>query len=380
MGIKGLTKLLATHAPKSLKEEKLETYKGKMIAIDVSRSVYEFLIVVGRNGHGALTNQFGEVTSHLQGMFYRAARLLVAGVMPTCILHGSFVFDGKPPYLKKDLLMTRIPTQGEVLYNTTQAINLGERVDIDKCSKETVKDLEKHLRAGMLEDKATRQSEETWMTPTVPVIQVTKKQNEDCKLLLTLMGIPVLQAPSEAEAECASLCKVGKVDAAASDDTDLLAFGTPRFLRHLTDSPSRKNPVIEFELSKVLDELNLSMDQFVDMCILCGCSYCETIGGIGPQTSLKLIQEHGSIEKILDNIDKDRFQIPVHWPYLQARSIFKEPQITPLEYQSKLEWSAPDEEGLKKFLVDENGFSFERIMKVIKKIKSIKSTSERSLV
>ncbi|KAH9304718.1 hypothetical protein KI387_009122, partial [Taxus chinensis] len=320
----GLSKLLATHAPKSLKEEKLDSYKGKRIAIDVGRSIYKFLIVVGSNEYGTLTNQFGEVTSHLQGMFYRTARLLEAGMMPV------FVFDGEPPDLKKDL-MTRFPRREESMDYAVQGIKPDVKTDIAKYNKQTVK--------------------------------VTKRHNEDCKNLLTLMGVPVVQAPCEAEAECASLCKVGKVDAVSSDDTDSLVFGAPRFLRHLTESPSRKIAIMDIELSKVLEELNLTMDQFVDMCIFSGCSYCDSIGGIGPQTSLKLIREHGSIEKILENIDKDRFQIPVHWPYLRARRLFKEPQITPLEYQPKLQWSTPDKEGLKKFLVDENGFSYERVMK-----------------
>ncbi|KAF5189966.1 Flap endonuclease, partial [Thalictrum thalictroides] len=66
---------------------------------------------------------------------------------------------------------------------------------------------------------------------------VTKQHNDDCKKLLRLMGVPVIEAPSEAEAECAALCKSGKI----------------------------------------LEELNLSMDQFIDLCILCGCDYCDSI-------------------------------------------------------------------------------------------------------
>jgi flap endonuclease-1 len=89
----------------------------------------------------------------------------------------------------------------------------------------------------------------------------------------------VEQAPSEAEAECAALCKADKVYAVASEDMDSLTFGSTRFLRHLMEPTSRKIPVMEFEIAKVLQELNLTMDQFVDLCILCGCDYCDTIRG-----------------------------------------------------------------------------------------------------
>ncbi|KAB2034671.1 hypothetical protein ES319_D04G101900v1 [Gossypium barbadense] len=82
MGIKGLTKLLADNAPKAMKEQKLESYFGRNITIDASMSIYQFLIVVDHMGTEMLTNEAGEVTSHLQGMFTRTIRLLKAGLKP----------------------------------------------------------------------------------------------------------------------------------------------------------------------------------------------------------------------------------------------------------------------------------------------------------
>jgi flap endonuclease-1 len=98
-----------------------------------------------------------------------------------------------------------------------------------------------------------------------------------------------------------------QVYAVASEDMDSLTFGSTRFLRHLMEPTSRKIPVMEFEIAKVLQELNLTMDQFVDLCILCGCDYCDTIRGIGAQTALKLIRLHGSLEAVLENLNKDRY-------------------------------------------------------------------------
>ncbi|MFQ6650596.1 hypothetical protein Gotur_022155, partial [Gossypium turneri] len=65
MGIKGLTKLLADNVPKAMKEQKLESYFGRKIAIDASMSIYQFLIVVGCIGTEMLTNEAGEVTRFL---------------------------------------------------------------------------------------------------------------------------------------------------------------------------------------------------------------------------------------------------------------------------------------------------------------------------
>ncbi|GFY94348.1 5'-3' exonuclease family protein [Actinidia rufa] len=395
MGIKGLTKLLADNAPKSMKEQKFESYFGRKVAIDASMSIYQFLIVVGRTGTEMLTNEAGEVTSHLQGMFTRTIRLLEAGLKPV------YVFDGKPPDLKSQELAKRYSKRAEATEDLNQAIESGNKEEIEKFSKRTVK--------------------------------VTKQHNEDCKRLLRLMGVPVVEAPSEAEAQCAALCKSGKVRASpfmlytsilpeypcpmdmprvyavASEDMDSLTFGAPRFLRHLMDPSSKKIPVMEFEVSKVLEELNLTMDQFIDLCILCGCDYCDSIRGIGSQTALKLIRQHGSIENVLENINKEScmylsgplmslrmamvtieslanylesykvsgYQIPDDWPYEGARRLFKEPLVFADDEQLEIKWSAPDEEGLLTFLVNENGFNSDRITKAIEKIKAAKNKSSQ---
>ncbi|KAH1046208.1 hypothetical protein J1N35_036992 [Gossypium stocksii] len=339
MGIKGLTKLLADNAPKAMKEQKLESYFGRKIAIDASMSIYQFLIVVGRMGTEMLTNEAGEVTSHLQGMFTRTIRLLEAGLKPV------YVFDGQPPDLKKQELAKRYSKRADATEDLQEAMETGNKEDIEKFSKRTVK--------------------------------VTRQHNEDCKRLLRLMGVPVIDAPSEAEAQCAALCKSGKVYAVASEDMDSLTFGTPKFLRHLMDPSSRKVPVMEFDVAKVLEELNLTMDQFIDLCILSGCDYCDSIRGIGGQTALKLIRQHGSIEEILQNINKERYSIPDDWPYEEARRLFKEPLVCMDDDQLEMKWSPPDLEGLITFLVNENGFNIDRVTKGVEKIKAAKNKSSQ---
>ncbi|KAK3441398.1 hypothetical protein EUGRSUZ_B01331 [Eucalyptus grandis] len=243
MGIKGLTKLLADNAPNAMKERKLESYFGRRIAVDASMTIYQFLVVVGRKGTQMLTNEAGEVTSHLQGMFYRTIRLLEAGKMSS--------------------------------FSLTHACSL--------------------------------------------------------------------------------------VYAIASEDMDSLTFGAPIFLRHIMDPSSRK----------ILEEMNLDMDQFIDLCILSGCDYCESIRGIGGLTALKLIRQHGSIENILEKINKQRYQIPDNWPYSEARLLLKEP-IVSKEEQPEIKWTAPNEE--------ERAYMFSmlfyHVYRAIEKIKAAKDELE----
>jgi len=96
MGIKGLMKFISDMSPDSIKNGEMKTYFGRKVAIDASMSLYQFLVAV-RSGPDAqlLTNEAGEVTSHLQGLFHRTIRIMDNGLKPV------YVFDGKAPEIKK---------------------------------------------------------------------------------------------------------------------------------------------------------------------------------------------------------------------------------------------------------------------------------------
>lgn len=85
---------------------------------------------------------------------------------------------------------------------------------------------------------------------------MTAEHNEDCKQLLRLMGVPVIDAPSEAEAQCAAMASAGVVYGAATEDMDCLTFGCPRLIRHLMASQVvRQNVRRNHMLSITLQEL-----------------------------------------------------------------------------------------------------------------------------
>jgi flap endonuclease-1 len=62
-------------------------------------------------------------------------------------------------------------------------------------------------------------------------VSVTPKHNEEAKKLLRLMGVPVIEAPTEAEAQCTAMVKAGLCYAVASEDMDTLTLGAPILLR-----------------------------------------------------------------------------------------------------------------------------------------------------
>lgn len=165
---------------------------------------------------------------------------------------------------------------------------------------------------------------------------------------------------------------------------DTLTFNSPLLLKHLTFSEQKKMPVHEVSLPKTLEGLGLTMDQFIDLCILLGCDYMEPVKGIGPKTAYKLIKEYGNIEKVKEHLEekeeekrkeaerkgkdkKSAVTFPESWPYVEARAIFKGPDILKAD-DMDLKWEHPDVEGLVKFLCTDKGFSEDRVRKGAEKL------------
>jgi len=201
------------------------------------------------------------------------------------------------------------------------------------------------------------------------LVRVTRDQNEEAKRLLKLMGVPCVDAAGEAEAQCAQLAKDGLVYATATEDMDALTFGTPVLLRHLTFSEARKLPIVEIKLKQALLDMGLTMDQFIDFCILCGCDYTQAIRGVGPKSAYKLIKEHGDIETALKHVKKE-VNLET-FLFKEARELFKKPDLTEIKPEA-IKWRDPDEEGLVKFLCTEKGFEESRVRNGIKKLRKAK--------
>ena len=347
---------------KSLRDVELKSLHGRKIAIDASMSIYQFMIAVrtgGQMGAQQLTNADGELTSHIQGMFNRTIRFITEGLRP------AFVFDGKPPSFKSGELMKRREKREKAEQALKTATEEGNIEEQDKQSKRLV-------RAG-------------------------QKENEDCKRLLELMGVPVINAPCEAEAQAAALAKAGVVYAVGTEDMDALTFATPVLLRKMTFANASKSTVQQINYQKAIEGLELTHEQFVDLCILLGCDYCDSIKGVGPKTALKLIREHDNIETIIKHLDRKKYGIPDNWipnektkddsssdeeaeehensnpddeivpVYVEARKLFMYHEVLPKD-QVELKWKPCQPEALTKFLVEEMGFNPERVKANIEKL------------
>ncbi|GIK01059.1 elongation of fatty acids protein 2 [Aspergillus viridinutans] len=343
MGIKHLFQVIQENAPDAVKAGDIKNHFGRKVAIDASMSIYSFLIAVRSEGQ-QLMSESGETTSHLMGMFYRTLRMVDNGIKPL------YVFDGAPPKLKSGELAKRSARKAEATEAHEEAKETGTAEDVEKFSRRTVR--------------------------------VTREHNAECKKLLKLMGIPYIDAPTEAEAQCAVLARAGKVYAAASEDMDTLCFEAPILLRHLTFSEQRKEPIQEIHLNHTLEGLGMDRKQFIDLCILLGCDYLEPIPKVGPNTALKLIREHGSLEKVVEAIESDpkkKYVIPEDWPYQDARELFLHPDVREADHpECDFKWEAPDVEALVEFLVKDKGFNEDRVRNGAARLQKNLKTAQQS--
>nr|PIL97169.1 putative flap structure-specific endonuclease 1 [Toxoplasma gondii COUG] len=346
MGIKGLGKFVGDFAPRAIKRQEPGSFTGRVIAIDASMSLYQFMVAIrDGNSFGNFTNDAGDCTSHIAGMLNRAIRLLEQGVRPV------YVFDGKPPELKS----------GE----------LAKRRELRESAQEAA---EKAREEGNVEELRKQ---------IVRSVRVSKQHNEDVKRLLRLMGLPVVEAPCEAEAQCAELTKNRKVWATATEDADALTFGATRLIRNLTfgerasgsGASATASGILVIDLPTLLEELQFSQEQFIDFCILCGCDYCGTLKGVGAKTAYSLVKEHGSIEKILEVVDPEK--VPDGFCFQEAREFFRHPEVTPAD-RVHVAWGEVDVDGLKAFLVQENQFNEQRVENYITRLKKARGKTAQT--
>jgi flap endonuclease-1 len=308
----------------------LEDLAGRTVAIDAYNAIYQFLSVIRQPDGKPLMDQRGRVTSHLAGLLYRNANFMELGIRPV------YVFDGTPHRLKARTISERSQRRAKAKREWEEAVEKG---DYQKAFS-----------------KATQSS------------RITNEIVESSRILLSHLGIPVVQASEEGEAQAAFMAIRGDVWAASSQDFDSLLFGAPLLVRNLTISGRRRNPgkdqskevpVEIIRLEDVLGQLGLTREQLVDLCILMGTDFNEGVMGIGPKKGLKLMQEHRTLEAVMQLLQVD---IEHHQ---EIRDIFLRYEAL-TDYQ--LEWRRPDRERVISMLHGEYDFSEARVDGALKRM------------
>ncbi len=319
----------------------LEALRGRSFAVDAFNVLHQFLALIRTRDGRPLTDQEGRVTSHLVGLAFRTTKLIADYQMRLV-----FVFDGKPPPLKQGEVEKRRALKRKAEAEYAEAIEAGD----------TATAFSKAVQTGRLDSEMIG----------------------DAKRLLDLLGVPWVQAPSEGEAQAAYMATRGDVWAASSRDYDSLLFGAPRLVRYLTIQgqewlPSRGRarrlePEI-IELGALLSHHGITREQLVDLAMLIGTDFNAGVKGIGPKTALRLLREHGRLERMPEEV-RSRLQPSLD----EVRRIYLKPDVTD-DFHVE---AGPLREGeLLSFLCDERGFSRERVEAVVDRMRQ--AQRQRSL-
>ncbi len=316
----------------SKKTINLESLSGKVVAIDAFNTIYQFLASIRQEDGTPLMDYRGNITAHLSGLFYRTVRLLENGIKPV------YVFDGKAPDFKRG-------TQDE----RREAKKVAQQKWKLALEEERLEDAKKFAQATS---------------------RLTSPMVAESKELLSAMGVPFIQAPSEGEAQAAMMAQKGLADVVASQDYDALLFGAPVLVRNLSITGRRKVPrqdryvVIEPEeisLKETLSSLGITRDRLIMLAMLAGTDFNEGIKRVGPKTALKIVREIKTLDELLEYVrEKYDYQFEVDAEALLH--LFMNPPYTP---PGEMRWQDASSDSVKEILVERHDFSEDRVEKVL---------------
>ncbi len=226
MGIQGLNRFLRTNCQDVIKQICLWELKGKTIAVDASIYMYRF------QGEGGL----------IDGIFQMISLMKHNNITPI------FVFDGKPPAEKQELLQKRREEKAEA---ENQYKIIQEK--LKTCDEDDIADLESEA------DTLRKQ-----------FIRLTQEDIDNVKHLLELMGVQYYECEGESDCVCAKMVQKRIAYACLSEDMDMFVYGCPRVLRYLS---LLKANVVLYDLAGILNRLCISFADFQDICILSGTDY-----------------------------------------------------------------------------------------------------------
>lgn len=312
---------------------KLADLRGSSLAVDAFNVLHQFLALIRARDGMPLMDDEGRVTSHLVGLAFRTTRLMADYQM-----RPVFVFDGRPPHLKRREMERRRMLRERAEEEYAVAMRRGD-----------------YARA---------------FSKAVMTGRLTSDLVADSKRLLDLLGVPWVQALAEGEAQAAYMARRGDVWAVNSRDYDSLLFGSPRLVRYLTirgreflpsKGTSRRLEPEVIDLEAFLRHHGITREQLVDLAIVIGTDFNEGIKGIGPKTALRLVKEHSRLEDMPEEVTA---RLPDN--YDEIRRLYLEPEVTD-DY--RVEWGSLHEDQLYSFLCDERSFSRRRVEVVVDRMR-----------
>lgn len=210
------------------------------------------------------------------GFFRQIMLCLSSGIIPV------YVIDGKAPKQKQNIVIQRNKKKDNAKAKLEKILDLNIN-NLDQCiSNLSLDEIVSHINnIDPIQNEWKRHKSDILLynpsnssSKYNELVKLSKKSTgldpkdiTDLIIFLDLLKVPHLRAPYEADDLMANLYKNGLVNACQSDDMDMLPKGCGNVIQ------ITKNGVVQFLLPKILNNLGLTINQFVDFCILLGCDY-----------------------------------------------------------------------------------------------------------
>lgn len=282
MGINSFHNFVKKKAPHVYRQIHMSEYAGKRLAVDISGLIYKYKIL--------------NKDKWLDSFMYLILSLRKNRV------HPIFVFDGEAPK-EKDEEKTKRSQQRKVL--SEKVYKLRESLDAYYSSGQSNEVLVEEMKKigtapslGKVIPINTSLLEKRFTQIESQIVHWSDGEIEDLYKMFDLTGVQYITSPTEAETLCASMALSGKVDGVVSNDSDVCAYGVKKFLYEIN---GMSETCIEIDHDELLKALDLSKEEFLDFCIMCGCDYNDNIPGVGPINAYKLIKQYHSIDNLPEN-------------------------------------------------------------------------------
>jgi len=286
MGIHNLNKFLRTKCPRVFKNIHISEFAYKKVAIDITLFLCKFKAVCGEKWVSAFIN-------------------LVSSLRRNEI-HCVFIFDNGAPIEKTTEKEERRKQQEnvkkrvfdlEIALENFKNTNQIDPILIELHSKLTPSEKPpRRLLGGNNNNSIDMNAVENKIKKMKNyILNICEEDFILARKLFDILNVPYYSAPLEAECACADLCKRGLVDAVLTEDTDVLAYGSPIFLSKIDTS---NDTCVQIVYSEVLDALNITSSEFLDLCIMFGCDYNKNINKVGIETAYKYILAYKTIDEI----------------------------------------------------------------------------------
>lgn len=242
MGVKGLLDVIKTYSPDAIKKKHLSSYMGQTFAIDASIFCYKYMY----------KSQTKKKNNHIHG-FYTLFSLLYKYSIRVIL-----IFDGSAPELKCNEIQKRKKVKSDLMDKISKAIEEGDT--------EKAQDLQNRI------------------------ITFPPETYNDIYKLCDMMDVPYFRANYEADYLCSLLFKKNIVQAVVSNDSDMLMYNINILINNL----DYHEEINEIDLSVVLKTMDITYDNFVNLCILLGTDFNSSIKNYGKVSSVNYIMTNKS--------------------------------------------------------------------------------------